>query len=82
MARPFWAALKREPDIVAARNAGGRDRSSPDEAFRRGVFSLGWPACRPATMSRVAGLAVSIGITSYNVLAAMVIFIKRPLRSP
>jgi hypothetical protein len=69
--------------VVAAQNAGGWDRSSPDAALRRGVFSLGL-ACLKARddVQSPVGLAVSIGITSYNVLAAVVIFIKRPLRSP
>jgi hypothetical protein len=51
--------------------------------FGAGVFALGL-ACLKARddIQSPAGLAVRIGITSYNVLAAVGIFIKRPLRSP
>ena len=48
-----------------------------------GVFSLGLDCLNAhGDIQSPAGLAVRIGITSYNVLAAVGIFIKRPLRSP
>lgn len=60
--------------IVAAQNAGGLDRSNPDRPFGAWVFALG-RACMKARddVKGPAGLAVRIEITSYNVLAAVVI---------
>ena len=50
------------------------DLSLPRAGAPIGLFALGWPASKLATMSGVAGLAVSIGITSYNVLAPWLFF--------
>jgi hypothetical protein len=60
--------------IVAARSVDGPDRISPGAALRPRVFALGL-ACLKARndVASPAGLAVSLGITAYNLLAAVVL---------
>ena len=59
------------------------DLSLPRAGAPIGMFALGL-ACLKARddVQSPVSLAVSIGITTYHVLAAVVIFIKRPLSSP